>query len=429
MCAFKARRGPLQSTQANPRHYSYECKASAQDRPYVSRPSRSQQLRNPKLVPELTGASEPPAKKKGIAAAILAEREAQHAKEREDEDHEETVKYSPKRLEPASVSSALNNKVATYNYSGHYNDTNQSRIPSRRQRSPEPQDDGRRRVQRRSLSRSPPHHDTPYSAPSRRRRSPEPHDSDRQLHGYSRNPSRYEKRHSVSSRREHDVNISDDDRRRSQGAIYKHSSSRLARSPITSRRGYRTASSDDQQEPRRVLHRATGLPSHHGERILQKRKESSDRPEVLATIVVRRVIETGHRLARTASIARRLPSKTRNNHAVAPPVAVRHIDSSVRPRYLARVARPVGGATGETLIILSVHEQVGLQDGMLMLSMTVAEVVSVRAPMPRKSLIIFNDVALDLRKWKKGVIKERPVAHDTATTNLFKTAGQVPEPR
>lgn len=35
-------------------HYSYECKAVAQERPYVSRPSRTQQLFNPKLVPKLT---------------------------------------------------------------------------------------------------------------------------------------------------------------------------------------------------------------------------------------------------------------------------------------------------------------------------------------------------------------------------------------
>jgi len=35
-------------------HYSYECKASAQERPYIARPSRTQQLLNPKLVPKLT---------------------------------------------------------------------------------------------------------------------------------------------------------------------------------------------------------------------------------------------------------------------------------------------------------------------------------------------------------------------------------------
>lgn len=34
-------------------HYSYECKSSVQSRPYSSRPSRSQQLQNPKLKPQL----------------------------------------------------------------------------------------------------------------------------------------------------------------------------------------------------------------------------------------------------------------------------------------------------------------------------------------------------------------------------------------
>jgi hypothetical protein len=35
-------------------HYSYECTASAQERPYKSRPSRTQQLLNPRLKPTLT---------------------------------------------------------------------------------------------------------------------------------------------------------------------------------------------------------------------------------------------------------------------------------------------------------------------------------------------------------------------------------------
>lgn len=34
-------------------HGDEECKESVQDRPYISRPSRTQQLLNPKLVPEL----------------------------------------------------------------------------------------------------------------------------------------------------------------------------------------------------------------------------------------------------------------------------------------------------------------------------------------------------------------------------------------
>ena len=36
------------------RHFSFECKVSAQERPYISRPSRTQQLQDPALVPKLT---------------------------------------------------------------------------------------------------------------------------------------------------------------------------------------------------------------------------------------------------------------------------------------------------------------------------------------------------------------------------------------
>lgn len=36
------------------RHYSYECKATTQERPYISRPSRTQQLQNPRLMPKLS---------------------------------------------------------------------------------------------------------------------------------------------------------------------------------------------------------------------------------------------------------------------------------------------------------------------------------------------------------------------------------------
>ncbi len=38
------------------RHYSYECKAAPQERPYIARPSRTQQLFNPKLLPKLSNA-------------------------------------------------------------------------------------------------------------------------------------------------------------------------------------------------------------------------------------------------------------------------------------------------------------------------------------------------------------------------------------
>ncbi|KAI0434299.1 zinc knuckle-domain-containing protein [Xylaria sp. FL1042] len=86
------RRGPSKSTPTNVQcqkclkrgHYSYECKASAQERPYVPRPSRTQQLFNPKLVPKL--ASDAPdalQDKKGLADQELAKREAERARKRE----------------------------------------------------------------------------------------------------------------------------------------------------------------------------------------------------------------------------------------------------------------------------------------------------------------------------------------------------------
>ncbi|KAI4818580.1 hypothetical protein E4T44_10459 [Aureobasidium sp. EXF-8845] len=41
-------------------HYSYDCKAQAQERPYISRPSRSQQFLNPKLKPKLANIAPTP---------------------------------------------------------------------------------------------------------------------------------------------------------------------------------------------------------------------------------------------------------------------------------------------------------------------------------------------------------------------------------
>ncbi|EGZ74940.1 hypothetical protein NEUTE2DRAFT_104165 [Neurospora tetrasperma FGSC 2509] len=80
------------------RHYSYECKASAAERPYIPRPSRTQQLFNPKLLPKLTSAV-PPQDKKGVADEILAQREAERAKKKELERDDESPSrdVSPRR--------------------------------------------------------------------------------------------------------------------------------------------------------------------------------------------------------------------------------------------------------------------------------------------------------------------------------------------
>ncbi|KAJ5893844.1 hypothetical protein N7495_005535 [Penicillium taxi] len=58
--------------------WSYECKGTAQDRPYISRPSRTQQLLNPELVPKLTTEVLPddPLRKDGLADKILAKADA-----------------------------------------------------------------------------------------------------------------------------------------------------------------------------------------------------------------------------------------------------------------------------------------------------------------------------------------------------------------
>ncbi|KAH8713075.1 hypothetical protein HC256_006246 [Beauveria bassiana] len=88
------------------RHYSYECKATAQERPYVSRPSRTQQLRNPKLIPKLTNdAPNPLEKKKGAADEELARQESERERRRALEDRDDESDEAPRRPRSPSVDS------------------------------------------------------------------------------------------------------------------------------------------------------------------------------------------------------------------------------------------------------------------------------------------------------------------------------------
>ncbi|KAH8893160.1 hypothetical protein GQ53DRAFT_103922 [Thozetella sp. PMI_491] len=109
----RGRGGPTKKTPATVQcqkclkrgHYSYECKANAQERPYVARPSRSQQFFNPKLKPKLTEDTlDAVQKKQGIADEELAKKEAERAKKRELEELEDlALKDSPpKRRRSAS---------------------------------------------------------------------------------------------------------------------------------------------------------------------------------------------------------------------------------------------------------------------------------------------------------------------------------------
>ncbi|KAK1850912.1 hypothetical protein CCHR01_06479 [Colletotrichum chrysophilum] len=156
MHSYRGRGGPRQQTPANVQcqkclkrgHYSYECKESAAARPYVSRPSRTQQLRNPKLVPKLTNdvpddaqrksvthisfapifVYRLPKYRKGVADEELAKKEAERARKRELEERDEELirQTEAKRQRSESVDS-----VSTIS-------TNRSASPPPKRRSPSP---------------------------------------------------------------------------------------------------------------------------------------------------------------------------------------------------------------------------------------------------------------------------------------------------
>ncbi|KAK3325459.1 zinc knuckle-domain-containing protein [Apodospora peruviana] len=105
---YRGRGGPSKAASATVQcqkclkrgHYSYECKAPPQERPYVPRPSRTQQLFNPKLLPKLSD-EVPDAlqRKKGVADEEIAKKEAERARKRELEKEDPP---SPKRDSPPS---------------------------------------------------------------------------------------------------------------------------------------------------------------------------------------------------------------------------------------------------------------------------------------------------------------------------------------
>ncbi|KAK0249314.1 hypothetical protein LTS09_015576 [Friedmanniomyces endolithicus] len=90
-------------------HFSYECTASKQDRPYVSRPSRTQQLLNPKLAPRIVEATKP-----AVAEA----------------------KSSPKRVQKADDADELRSKRRSASYSSDSDSVSTISTRSSRSRSP-----------------------------------------------------------------------------------------------------------------------------------------------------------------------------------------------------------------------------------------------------------------------------------------------------
>ncbi|KAF2471531.1 uncharacterized protein BDR25DRAFT_20859 [Lindgomyces ingoldianus] len=92
-------------------HYSYECKASTQERPYKSRPSRTQQLLNPQLKPKLmTDVPSDLLRKKGVADELLAKKEEERGRKL-NRDGDEL--RQPSRKRSRSVSSDSVSTIST----------------------------------------------------------------------------------------------------------------------------------------------------------------------------------------------------------------------------------------------------------------------------------------------------------------------------
>ncbi|OBT69719.1 hypothetical protein VE03_00878 [Pseudogymnoascus sp. 23342-1-I1] len=122
-------------------HYSYECKAVAQERPYVSRPSRTQQLFNPKLVPKLTNDAPQDlsgSKGKQDEQVPKTKPDEDRGRKRDRDGHDLGNQSEPKRLRSTSSRSSVS--VST--------------VSTNAERSPPPSED-RKRDQKKRRRQSP----------------------------------------------------------------------------------------------------------------------------------------------------------------------------------------------------------------------------------------------------------------------------------
>ncbi|KAI1331726.1 zinc knuckle-domain-containing protein [Xylariaceae sp. FL0255] len=197
------RRGPSKATPANVQcqkclkrgHYSYECKASAQERPYVARPSRTQQLLNPKLKPKLASdTSNPLQKTDGLADETLAKREAERARQRElerddDRDNDRSDPGSPKRHRSASIDSV--STISTRRSGGRDSRSPPPKVypPPSRARSMTSQNDYERHSPRSPSEGGWSHRRSPEPLRRQRERSLSRYSSDRRSRGSSRHRS------------------------------------------------------------------------------------------------------------------------------------------------------------------------------------------------------------------------------------------------
>lgn len=162
---------PHRSSSSNPRgaattvcqkclkagHFIYECKGS---RPYISRPSRTQQLENPKILAKLKADGKPSVEvpeefksKSGTANRILEEKEKERLKI---QDKGEGSSHKRRRSGSASSSSGSDSDSNSDSDSGSSSDSasESDSNDSRRSRSKSPRRK-RYRSESRSRSRSP----------------------------------------------------------------------------------------------------------------------------------------------------------------------------------------------------------------------------------------------------------------------------------
>ncbi|KAI0472692.1 zinc knuckle-domain-containing protein [Xylariaceae sp. FL0804] len=256
------RRGPSKATPANVQcqkclkrgHYSYECKAAAQERPYVPRPSRTQQLFNPKLVPKLSSDVPAPLEKtKGVAAAELAKREAEAAKRRGlDRDGDGVDDDASRRRRSASYDS-----VSTI--------STRSPSPPRARRSPGSVSPARGRAYRDESPVARPPRQLSYDSTSdhARRYSPSP---PRPARGHSpseapgSSKARSRSRYSNSGSGRYSARDESLDRRSFRGRPARYSQSPSRSPPPERRRDYRSRS------PERPRHHQSSPRQHRGHR-------------------------------------------------------------------------------------------------------------------------------------------------------------------
>jgi len=149
-------------------HFIYECKST---RPYVSRPSRTQQLEKPKLLAKLQAEGKPSVEvpeefitKKGTANKILEGKEKERSKD------DKSAEGSKRRRGSVSTSSSSSGSDSG-SQSGSSSDSDSSSSSSS---STSSRDHKRRKTRRRTASPAPSDNDRAGPSSSRRRQSSSP---------------------------------------------------------------------------------------------------------------------------------------------------------------------------------------------------------------------------------------------------------------